>query len=109
MSFKQNDEFEAQIQWLISSVRQRSAKGCLVLVEVTWFIEDSVLTKLSGVADSVTGETFEILPGDVHRSWTQRGARHQREMVLKTEPQHQTSIWERLIMAAMEDAADRNA
>ena len=26
--FKQRDEFEAQIQWLISSVRQRRAKGC---------------------------------------------------------------------------------
>ena len=30
--FKQRDEFEAQIQWLVSSVRQRLAKGCLVLV-----------------------------------------------------------------------------
>ena len=27
-AFKQRDEFEAQIQWLISSVRQRRAKGC---------------------------------------------------------------------------------
>ena len=42
--FKQRDEFEARIQWLISSVRQRPAKGCLVLVEGTWFSEDSVLT-----------------------------------------------------------------
>ena len=56
--FKQRDEFEAQIQWLISSVRQRLAKGCLVLVDGTWFNEDSVLTELSGVVDSVTGETF---------------------------------------------------
>ena len=31
------------------------------------------------------------------------------KMVLATEPQHQTSIWERLITAAMEEAADRNA
>ena len=31
------------------------------------------------------------------------------KMVLETEPQHQTSFWERLITAAMEEAADRNA
>ena len=76
--FRQRDEFEAQIQWLISSVRQRLAKGCLVLVEDTWFNEHGVLSELSGVADSVTGETFEVL-GGCHRSWTQREARHQRE------------------------------
>ena len=35
--FRQRDEFEAQIQWLISSVRQRQAKGCL---DGTWFNED---------------------------------------------------------------------
>ena len=75
---RQRDEFEAQIQWLISSVRQRLAKGCLVLVEGTWFNEHGVLSELSGVADSVTGETFEVLRG-CHRSWTQREARHQRE------------------------------
>ena len=31
------------------------------------------------------------------------------KMVLEAEPQHQTPIWERLITAAMEEAADRNA
>ena len=30
--FRQREEMEAQLQWLISSVRQRLAKGCLVLV-----------------------------------------------------------------------------
>ena len=31
------------------------------------------------------------------------------KMVLEAEPQHQTPTWERLITAAMEEAADRNA
>ena len=108
--FKQRDEFEAQIQWLISSVRQRLATGCLLLVEGTWFNEDSVLTELSGVVDSVTGETFEILremSPQLDAAWGTASTRI--KMVLKTEPQHQTSIWERLIMAAMEEAANRNA
>ena len=71
--FKQRDEFEAQIQWLISSVRQSLAKGCLVLVEGTWFNEDSVLTW--------TVSLVKLLKysGRCHRSWTQRGARHQRQ------------------------------
>ena len=76
--FRQRDEFESQIQWLISSVRQRLAKGCLVLVEGAWFNEHGVLSELSGVADSVTGETLKCF-GECQRSWTQRGARHQRE------------------------------
>ena len=57
------EEIEVQLQWLISSVRRRLAKGCLVLVEVTWFDEQGVLSELSGVADSVTGESFEVLRG----------------------------------------------
>ena len=67
---RQRDEIEAQIQWFSSSVRQRLAKGCLLLVEGTWFNEHGVLSELSGVADSVTGETFEVL-------WEM--SRHQRE------------------------------
>ena len=59
--FRQREEIVAQIHWLISSVRQRLAKGCLVLVEGTWFNEQGVLSELSGVADSVTGESFEVL------------------------------------------------
>ena len=31
------------------------------------------------------------------------------KMVLEAESQHQTSTWERLITAALEEAADRNA
>ena len=107
---RQSDEFEAQIQWLISSVRQRLAKGCLVLVESTWFNEHSVLSELSGVADSVTGETFEVLGGmspQLDAAWSTASVRL--KMVMETEPQHQTSIWERLITAAVEEAADRNA
>ena len=82
---------------------QRLAKGCLVLVEGTWFKENSVLTELSGVVDSVTGETFEILremSPQLDAAWGT--ASTGMKMVLKTEQQHQTSIWERLIMAAME-------
>ena len=81
-----------------------------VLVEGTWFNEDGVLTELSGVVDSVTGETFEILremSPQLDAAWGTASTRI--KMVLKTEQQHQTSIWERLIMAAMEEAADRNA
>ena len=63
MQPKQRDEFGAQIQWLISSVRHRLAKGCLVLVEGTWFNEQRVLSELSGIVDSVTGESFEVLRG----------------------------------------------
>ena len=92
--FRQRDEFEAQIQWLISSVRQRLAKGCLVLVEGTWFNEDTVLTALSGVADSITGETVEVLremSPQLDTAWGTASTRI--KMVLKAEPQHQTSIW----------------
>ena len=32
-------------------------------VEGTWFDEQGVLSELSGVADSVTGESFEVLQG----------------------------------------------
>ena len=98
-----------QLQWLISSVRQRLAKGCLVLVEGTWFDEQGVLSELSGVADSVTGESFEVL-GEVspqlYAAWGAASARM--KMVLEAESQHQTPTWERLITAALEEAADRN-
>ena len=75
-----------------------------------WFNEDSVLTELSGVVDSVTGETFEILremSPQLDAAWGTASTRI--KMVLKTEPQRQSSIWERLIVAAVEEAADRNA
>ena len=49
-----------------------------MLVEGTWFDEQGVLSELSGVADSVAGESFEVLRV-CHHSWTQRGARLQRE------------------------------
>ena len=107
---KQRDEFEAQIQWLILSVRQRLAKGCLVLVEGTWFNEQRVLSELSRTADSVTGESFEVLRGvspQLDTTWGTASARM--KMVLEAESQHQTPIWERLIAAALEEAADRNA
>ena len=65
-----------------------------------------MLSELSGVADSITGETFEVLremSPQLDTAWGTASTRM--KMVL----QHQTSIWERLIMAAMEEAADRNA
>ena len=107
---KQREEFGAQIQWLISSVRQRLAKGCLVLVAGTWFNEQRVLSELPGIVDSVTGESFEVLRGvspQLDTAWGSASARV--KMVLEAEPQYQTPIWERLITAALEEAADRNA
>ena len=107
--FRHRDEIEAQIQWLISSVRQRLAKGCLVSVEGTWFNEHGVLSELSGVADSVTGESFEVLRGvspQLDAAWGTASARM--KTVLEAEPQHQTPTWEGLIAAALEEAADRN-
>ena len=81
-----------------------------MLVEGTWFNEHGVLSELSGVADSVTGETFEVLRGmspQLDAAWSTASTRM--KMVLEAELQHQTPIWERLITAAMEEAADRNA
>ena len=81
-----------------------------MLVEGKWFNEHGVLSELSGVADSITGDTFEVLWGmspPLDAAWGTASMRM--KMVLETEPQHQTSIWERLITAAMEEAADRNA
>ena len=110
LQLKQRDEFEAQIQWLISSVRQRLAIGCLVLVEGTWFNEQRVLSELCSIVDSVTGESFEVLRGvspQLDTAWGTASARM--KMVLEAESQHQTPIWERLITAALEEATDRNA
>ena len=76
--FTQREEMEAQLQWLISLV-QRPAKGCLVLVEGTWFDEQGVLSDLSRVADSVTVNLSKCSGGGGHHNWTQRGARLQRE------------------------------
>ena len=108
--FRQREEIEAQLKWLISSVRQRLAKGCLVLVEDTWFDEKGVLSELSGIADSVTGESFEVLRGVSEQMDAACGTASARmKMALEAEPQHQTPTWERLITAALEEAADRNA
>ena len=107
---RQSDEVEAQIQWLISSARQRLAKGCLVLAEGTWFNEHGVLSELSSVVDSVTGETLEVLrvmSPQLEAAWSTASARL--IMVLQTEPQHQTSIWERVNTAAVEEAPGRDA
>ena len=81
-----------------------------MLVEGTWFDEQGVLSELSGVVDSVTGESFEVLRGvspQLDAAWGTASARM--KMVLEAEPQHQqTPTWERLITAALEEAADRN-
>ena len=62
--FRQREEIESHSSsGLISSVRQRLAKRCLVLVEDTWIDEQGVLSELSGIVDSVTGESFEVLRG----------------------------------------------
>ena len=69
-----------------------------------------MLTELSGAVDSVSGETFEILremSPQLDAAWGTASTRM--KMVLLTEQLHQTPIWERLIMAAMEVAADRNS
>ena len=69
-----------------------------------------MLSELSGVANSVTGESFEVLRGmspQLDAAWSTASTRM--KMVLEAEPQHQTSTWERLIAAALEEAADRNA
>ena len=79
-------------------------------VEGSRFNENSVLTELSGAVDSVSGETFEILremSPQLDPAWGTASTRM--KMVLLTEQLHQTPILERLIMAAMEEAADRNA
>ena len=107
---RQHEEIQAQLQWLTSSIRQRLAKGCFVLVEGTWFNEQGVLSELSGVTDSVTGESFEVLQGvspQLDAAWGTASARV--KVALEAGPQHQTPIWERLITTALEEAADRNA
>ena len=81
-----------------------------MLVEGSWFNEQGVLSELSGFADSVTGESFELLRGmspQLDAAWITASARM--KIVLEAEPQHQTPTWERLITAALEEAADRNA
>ena len=68
------------------------------------------LSELSGIVDSVTGESFERLRGvspQLDTAWGTASART--KMALEAEPQHQKPTWERLIMAAMAEAADRNA
>ena len=95
--FRQREEIEAQLQWLISSVRQRLAKGYLVLVEGTWFDEQGVLSELSGVADSVTGESFEVLrevSPQLDAAWSTASARM--KMVLEAESQHQLPVAEEM-------------
>ena len=108
--YRQREKIESQLQWLIPSVRQRLAKGCLVLVEGTRFDEQGVLSVLSGVTDSVTGESFEVLRGVSPRLDAAWGTASPRvKMALEAEPQHQMPTWDRLITAALEEAADRNA
>ena len=63
------------------------AKGCFVLVEGTWFDEQGVLSELSGIADSVTGESFEVLrrvSPQLDAAWGTASARM--KMGLEAEP-----------------------
>ena len=74
-----------------------------------WFDEQGVLSEQSGVADSVTGESFEVLRGvssQLDAACSTASARL--KTVLEAEPQHQTPTWEGFITAALEEAADRN-
>ena len=68
------------------------------------------VVRRAGCAVTVTGESFELLRGvspQLDAAWGTASARM--KMVLEAEPLHQTPTWERLITAALEEAADRNA
>ena len=72
-----------------------------MLVEGAWFNEQGVLSELSGVADSVTGETFEVLRVVSPAGRSVGHGFNANEDCLGSR--------ERLITAALEEAADRNA
>ena len=48
---------ERQFLWMVSSVLRRISKGCLAMVEGTWFDEMCALSELSSATDDVGGPT----------------------------------------------------
>ena len=88
---------EEQFLWMVSSVRRRISKGCLALVEGTWFDGMCELSELSSAKDDVTSERFGLQRGaatQLEARWSTTSARA--KTALQPRSAHQTSPWERL-------------
>ena len=91
-------------------IRRRISKGCLGLVEGPWFGGMGELSEISRATDDVTCRLFELLREEAPQldaGWGTTSVRV--KTALPSTSENQTSLWERLFTAALEETEDRNA